>query len=419
MRLSRRAFLGHAGATSAGLLLYPAAAADSHPQVRTAIPPATLADTFAYLPRHFIFEYYPWYSTEPWQHWDAAGRRPPIDIATNYMPALGAYDSRSTRVIEQHARWIKQSGAGAINISWWGRGSSSDRAVPDIMDVMADYDIYVTFHIEPYGRSRASEFARDVEYLIRNYGQRRRWDCFLLLTNADGRSGPVFKSFSTIEGSQYTDCHGRTFPIPDWVRDVIWREQIDRIRAMFAADFDHVTLLADCSAVDRVIDAGFDGMAIYDNWVEPETWPVHARNFTGGGQLFSFNINCGFDAVVERVPPDECYKPPPFAPGRGVYDWSRAEEREAAQRASSARIAESFAQTIATQTDPRFTNARRGFFLAYINSFNEWHEGTQFEPMKDRAALSGNERAIGYHNYDQGSYRLEQLRDLLASVLQP
>src|SRR6267378_1175521 len=91
-------------------------------------PPARrrLAERFPDLRRHFIFEYYPWYRTNPFGHWNEADRQPPVDLASNYMPQLGAYDSRSTAVMEQHAKWIAESGVGAINVSWWGRGSDID-----------------------------------------------------------------------------------------------------------------------------------------------------------------------------------------------------------------------------------------------------------------------------------------------------
>ena len=70
------------------------------------------------------------------------------------------------------------------------------------------------------------------------------------------------------------------------------------------------------------------------------------------------------------------------------------------------------------QTSAALSNAKRGFFLVYINSFNEWHEGHQFEPMKDRADLSNQERALGYHNPDNGRYRLDTLRDLVREVVE-
>ena len=104
--------------------------------------------------------------------------------------------------------------------------------------------------------------------------------------------------------------------------------------------------------------------------------------------------------------------------GSGLY-WSRASDRSAAERACQVRIASSFNTTVGLQTSPLLANAQQGFFLVYINSFNEWHEGHQFEPMKSRAALTDSERALGYHNADVGSYRLETLGGLVRGVLDP
>src|SRR5947199_5623936 len=95
-----------------------------------------LADRYSDLRRHFVFEYYPWYRTDPWEHWNEGGRHPPLQIASNYMPRLGAYDSRSRAVIEQHAAWIAESGAGAIEVSWWGPESNVNQVIPVLMDVM-------------------------------------------------------------------------------------------------------------------------------------------------------------------------------------------------------------------------------------------------------------------------------------------
>ncbi len=64
---------------------------------------------------------------------------------------------------------------------------------------------------------------------------------------------------------------------------------------------------------------------------------------------------------------------------------------------------------------PRWLNAQRGFFLAYVNSFNEWHEGHAFEPMKDASALTAEERAAVYDNPRRGDQRLAVLSGLLRS----
>jgi hypothetical protein len=129
-----------------------------------------LAERFADVSRHFVFEYYPWYGRDPWRHWNEVGRQPPHDLASEYVPRLGAYDSRSRAVIEQHARWIAESGVGSIALSWWGPESFEDLVAHDVMDVMKDYGIAVTFGLEPYAVDRGHRFASDVLYLLTDLG---------------------------------------------------------------------------------------------------------------------------------------------------------------------------------------------------------------------------------------------------------
>jgi len=406
-RLTRRAFLETTAIAAASAIAAPVAA--SARQRR----PSPL-ERFSDLRRHFLFEYYPWYRTDPWEHWDEWGRKPPREIASNYMPALGIYDSRSTAVMERHARWIAESGAGAIDVSWWGPDSNVNEIIPTLMDVMADHDIHVGFYIEPYADTHAQSYARDVMYLIKNYGDRRHWDNFLLLDRADGAVGPVFKSFRTILLPTGTDCHGVTSPVSDYAADDVWRRQTDVVRETLKGDFDRVTLLADSSQVVRTQASGFDGIGLFDNYVSPDIWRLHAQNCTGRNLVFAFQVNPGFDGIVQRnVPPGSCYTPAAFAPGGGTYDWTRAADRAAAAAASRSRIVDSFNTTVDLQTTPGLSNVKQGFFLVYINSFNEWHEGHQFEPVRNWSDLTDAERALGYHNPDDGAYRLKTLGNLI------
>lgn len=391
------------------------------PTVEWSAVSAYLRDTFPDLPRHFVFEYYPWYATDPWRHWDQWDRRPPIDIAATSVPVLGAYDSRSRRVLEQHAAWIAAAGVGAINVSWWGRDSFCDRAVPLLMDVMRDHDIHVTFHLESYRDDRATYLVDDIVYLLRTYGDRRNWDAFLLLKGADGKVGPVFKIFRTILPPEGRDCHGVVHQVPDYTPDAVWRRQAESVRRELEGDFDRVTLLADSLDFARANASGFDGVAIYDNFVPPSAWGGFASAASQRDLLFSFNVNAGFDSIEMRdVEPDSCYRPPDFEPPPADdLDWSDADDREEARRLSRARIIESFHWTIRLQTDAALANRRRGFFLTYINSFNEWHEGTQFEPMKDAAQLTREERALDYHNPRVGDTRLRDLAALMEKINNP
>jgi len=415
---TRRQFL--AGGLRAGLAL-PAAgllsrAAESAPPDLASRP--GLARRFPDLARHFVFEYYPWYGGPPdYYHWDYLGRYPPLDIASPYVPRLGPYDVRSREVLEQHARWIAEAGVGAVALSWWGRGSWQDQRVSLIMDVFHEHGLKVTFAMEPYSDRRALRYADDVLYLLREYGEKRHWDAFLVLRDADGAEGPVFKGFRCILPETSTDCLGRTSPVPDYTPDAVWRRQTDSLRQTLRADFDHVTLLADSLEFRRTPASGFDGIGIYDNYIGPERYAGYAEGASRMRLLFSFNVNPGYLQIEPRqVGDDPCYRPRSFAPETDGLDLSRPEGRELAARRSRARVRESFDATLAAQTDPSLENDRRGFFLVYINSFNEWHEGHAFEPMKDASDLTPAERAQGYDNPTDGGYRLRALGELVRGV---
>ncbi len=130
--------------------------------------------------------------------------------------------------------------------------------------------------------------------------------------------------------------------------------------------------------------------------------------------------NAGHDGYVLRdVPADSCYQPPPFAPGGAHPDWSGEAGRALAHTLALRRIETSLDTTTGLQVQPTLTNATRGFFLTYINSFNEWHEGHQFEPAKDAADLTPAERAMGYHNPVDGEGRLRHLGARLRTLVSP
>jgi Glycosyl hydrolase family 99 len=417
-RTTRRRFLAGLGRAAGGLTA--ASLASRAPLL--AQPSPALAQRFPDLRRHLIFEYYPWYGGPPlYEHWDYLERRPPLDLSTRYYPKLGPYDVRDRAVIEQHARWIAESGVGGVALSWWGRGSFMDRATPLIMDVMREHDLKVTFALEPYADDRGWRFADDILYLLREHGEKRGFDAFLLPANEDGRRGPVFKGFRCILPEGGVDCHGVLRPTSDYTPDHVWREQTDRLRETLRPVFDHVTLLADSLEFARTPASGFDGIGIYDNYIPPEDYLGHAEAASRARLLFSFNVNPGYDQIEPRPPLPDCYAGPRDVapPGVEPADWTLAADRERAAVLSTARIAASLEATVAVQTDPRLTNDQRGFFIAYINSFNEWHEGHSFEPMKDAAELTPEERAQGYRNPARGDYRLRALQAFLRPLLRP
>jgi hypothetical protein len=285
------------------------------------------------------------------------------------------------------------------------------------MDVMQAHGIHVTFHLEPYRDDRVRFFADDIRYILREYGERRRWDAFLLLERADRQAAPVFKSFRTLLPQTFVDCKGRTRRVPDFATTGEWRRETDAIRDAARPSFDELVLLADSLDVDAMIAAGFDGFAVYDSFVRPSVWRSAARASGINGLLSSFPINCGFDRYVSVVPRHDCDLPMPFEPPVGPIDWISLDSRSKAQAASVNRVLESTATTIDVQVGPGSFNDTSGFFLTYINTFNEWHEGTAFEPARDLGELRPEERAFNYHNPLDGGWRLQLLRSLLDPIV--
>jgi hypothetical protein len=306
-----------------------------------------------------------------------------------------------------------------VALSWWGRESWQDRCVPLILDVLRAHDLKATFALEPYADDRARYYASDILYLLREYGEKRHWDTLLLLRNANGRLGPVFKSFRTVLPETSTNCVGETHDVSDYTPDSSWRRQTDSLRDTLAADFDQVTLVADSLAFGRAADAGFSGIGTYDNFIPPEDYRAYAEGASRAGLLFAFHVNPGYDQIEPREPKDLCYAPRAFAPPTPGLDFATSAGRERAAGASTSRIRASWEAALTLQLDAELANARAGFLLVYVNSFNEWHEGHAFEPMKDAAELTADERSLGYRNPSNGAYRLQALAELQRQVLEP
>ena len=337
------------------------------------------------------------------------------------MPKLGAYDVRSIPVLEQHARWIREAGVGAVALSWWGRESWQDRTVPLILDVLRAHDLKATFALEPYADDRARYYASDILYLLREYGEKRHWDSFLLLRNADGRFGPVFKSFRTVLPETATDCLGEEHPVADFTAGLrvaapdrlAPRDAARRLRPRHAARGlarvrAHAGLRASTASASTTTTS------------RPRAIAATPRAPPAPGLLFSFNVNPGYDQIEPR--PDErpllraaptSPRPPPASTSRprsgaSARPWPRPERIRASWEDNARRAAR----------PGRSPTPRRGFLLVYLNSFNEWHEGHAFEPMKDAAELTADERALGYRNPERGDYRLRTLAELQRQILE-
>ncbi len=303
--------------------------------------------------------YYSWYGNPEydsgWNHWTQNGHLPPADIASDYYPALGPYSSNDPRVVEQHMQWLRQAGVGLIIVSWWGRGSEEERAVPLIMKTAAQYGIQVAFHIEPYNGRTANKLVDDVKYIYEQYGNSPAF----FRTTATSTYSPDSKA----KGVFFIWCTDSADNCGDQkVQANYWQKALDEIHAL-----PQGALVIANTADATWIDGGhFDGLYNYAT--------LHLQE------------QGGF-AWARTLPPGALYVPS-VIPGMSAKRVGYAE---------STYVARDNGQTYNDQWTAALNTGVQPFMVT-ITSFNEWHEGTMIEP-----AATGKNDGHSYNYEDFGS----------------
>src|SRR5204863_7602273 len=79
--------------------------------------------------RSAIF-FYPWYSNPShdgtYTHWQQGAHTPPLDVASQFFPARGAYSSGDPRVLQAQMRDIRSAGRDEVVCSRRGRSTEED-----------------------------------------------------------------------------------------------------------------------------------------------------------------------------------------------------------------------------------------------------------------------------------------------------
>ncbi len=113
--------------------------------------------------------YYPWYGNPKWDgaylHWDQGGHVPPLDLASSYYPARGAYSSRDPKIVAAQMHEIAAAGIHEVVSSWWGQDSGEDLRLPMIIQMAGRVGLQVAVQLEPYGGRTAETVASDLAHL--------------------------------------------------------------------------------------------------------------------------------------------------------------------------------------------------------------------------------------------------------------
>jgi hypothetical protein len=288
-----------------------------------------------------------------WDHWGEGAFNPPLDIASDFYPALGAYSIADPAILAQHFSWLREAEVGVIVSSWWGQGSREDQAVPLLLEVTDRYGIKIAFHIEPYGGRTAHSLVRDIKYIYRNYGDHPAF----FRTDGTTRWSPDDKSKGLfyLWSSCCPDSDSAT------VEPSYWRDALDAIHALP----DGGLVLADMNVSDWVDGGHFDGLYNYG--------------------VLDIGVDEGY-SWARALPPEAWYVPginPGFSAKRIGYESNLNTPRRGGDTYD-----DRWDSALGVGVEPE---------LVTITTFNEWHEGTQIEP-----AASGVTNGRGYTYQDYG-----------------
>lgn len=318
--------------------------------------------------------YYPWYGNPKtdgayanWNHWIDAkdggpGKRYPggDDIGANFYPVLGSYSVRDPEVLQNHMQFLQKAKVGVISVSWWGKGTFTDKAIPEVMNTAARYGIQVNFHIEPFPGRNADTTRAALVHIIDTYGKH---PAFYRCRELGNR--PLFYVYDSY-----------------LVKAEEWATILDPRGAQTIRgtpyDAAMIGLWVKEHEEDFMIRGGFDGFYTYfatDGFTfgsTPANWPKLARWARENKKMFVPSVGPGY--VDTRIRP-----------------WNGRNTRG---RENGAYYDRMFAAALAVKPE-----------IISITSFNEWHEGTQIEP-----AVSKKIPAFTYEDYAPRSpdYYLEQ-----------
>ena len=291
----------------------------------------------------FLAHYMPWYASPPrskdwgW-HWtmnhfdpqkQKNGRR---EIASQFYPIIGPYDSGDPAVIEYHLLLMKLSGIEGVVVDWYGRADCHDykqlhENVVLLVNMVEKFQMKFLICYEDQTinalveqkvipqASRVSHAVEEVEWLTKNWFHRDSYVCF--------RGQPILLSFghSGLNDEEWQNVFGRIDLPISWLS-----EHAPRPRA--------------CGAFD---------------WPIPEQGLTQIRRFSQASKQWQCSMPVVFPRFVD------------------VY-------QKAGVQPAYKNITDNNGETFRLSVDEA---GRAHGQIVQIATWNDWGEGTQIEPSRE------------------------------------
>ena len=303
--------------------------------------------------------YYPWHG----ERFHNGGGYMRKELIPRHLPALGEYNDSDPRVVAQHMKWFRQANIGLLVTSWWGPNRVEDSNTKDVIMEHDDVgNLKIALHYETTGRlgdgrEKLPNAKTDIQYMCENYFDHPNY------YTIDGR--PVL----FIYVSRKLDTLGTL------------EEALLTMRSTASKCGHNLYLIGD-SVFESAPDPGeshvpfwyFDAVTNYD---------VYGSSGRPEGYAGTGSVDAYYRQQTEwkeRALRDDCRYVPAVSPGyndRGVR--MERDHPPLSRRITSVSREGSLFQYQLKQAkelvDWKVDN------MILVNSFNEWHEDTQIEPV--------------------------------------
>ena len=288
--------------------------------------------------------YYGWYGMPPHtpqlQHFTGINTTTRTIASQPHYPQVGPSDSTDPEVLARHVREAKQAGIDTLVCSWWGKGDQTDRSFRALLPLAVRAGLTVCPLYERNPRPGNIDAVRqDWEYILQEYGQS---PAFLKL---EGK--PVFFVYGNSRSQLST---------PQWAQ---------LLEDMKHKNTSGVAVIAD--GADALSARVFDGLSLLDptslERVEAaDTIPSLYKTLYG--PLLSQAASFHRVPLITVMPG---YDERSIVTGQiGAYPFGTSLERS---RGNGSLY----------RAEWEWALAHPGVWVV-INSFNQWHTGTEIEP---------------------------------------
>jgi len=295
------------------------------------------------IPRRVLALYYPWYGTPSfggkWLHQDGVNTESRTMTSHTHYPLSGPYDSTDPAVIDRHLRQAKSAGIDTLVCSWWGLQDRSDKGIRMLLKRAPKFAMTVCVFWEPYHSAFTQQDAQaDLTYILQAFGKQRGYLRY-------GGKPVVFLYSKTSQGLA-----------PD--------QWVGALNAVSGRERNGVLAIAENETQA--------GASVWDS--SYTLWPITRRDALYPDQSAQ-SLHRTFQ---DQISGSNSFHHPTvetIGPGYDDQKFNRSAGQNVAVlvgRQNGQRYRSLWEQTLKDAPD-----------WVLINSFNEWHNGTEIEPSSE------------------------------------